>query len=567
MHTMANAKMSPTRARERALFLYRSALERGDFDAIAAVLKMAERDPLLWQMIDDLVEVDEGALEKPRTEFSRSPRNDKSIQQHITVSDPSSNGQTPKTDHSQEDYEMTILTVETFTPERPRTLYPLAMRFITLAAALFIVILVGGLLIEMVSDPMDGYPAIQALETEEPKCSVDTIADPGAEAERLGNAADSVLDKQHREGVELATLLAVCALRTGYSMDADAALQRSLNSLEFVPLFPNHDSGFNTTVLSPDGQYVAVGSVTEYVLWDSSNGERVHTFNYDRSPDTLVNPAAFSPDSNLLLTYHNIGIARLWDVETGEAIRDLDFTDNAIENGRILAIISMAFSPDGAHVLLGMSNGDVQVWDVNTGAMEHSFQSGTGNVFSVTYSLDGQNILTAILDDTVARLWKADNAELVREFASSGSLNSAALSPDSRFVLTAGDGEEAILYDAETGEAIHTFTGFEGGVNVAAFSPDGQSVLIGGVDMTARMYDLESLVEVRSFTTLNGNAVASLAFSSDGAIALVAGLNASGRTWPTTIEGMIALACSTVTRDFTAEERAEYGLGEGAVCP
>jgi hypothetical protein len=39
------------------------------------------------------------------------------------------------------------------------------------------------------------------------------------------------------------------------------------------------------------------------------------------------------------------------------------------------------------------------------------------------------------------------------------------------------------------------------------------------------------------------------------------------RVWPTSIEDTIALACSKMTRDFTTEERVQYGLGEGAACP
>jgi len=227
----------------------------------------------------------------------------------------------------------------------------------------------------------------------------------------------------------------------------------------------------------------------------------------------------------------------------------------------------MAFSPDGTHALLGVMDGQVQVWDVNAGKMERAFQAGRGLVASVTYSPDSQDILTDIQRESAARLWDTATGEEIRAF-SGHSLggNSAALSADGRFVLTAGKEGTAILHDSETGDRIYTFTGFGRDVNVVAFSPDSKYALVGSADLTARLYDLETGAELRRFA-LNDNYVASAAFSPDGSTVLLGSVTGNVRVWPTTVEDTIALACSQVTRDFTAEERAEYGLGDGATCP
>src|SRR5262245_48371840 len=110
---MSNSKLSPTRLRERAVFRYRGALERGDFKTVAEILQLAERDPILWSMIDGLAELDGEALERPAPP-TRAPRNDPHITQVITRRDPPPNGQTPKPDHSQEDNDMNSLTMNTF---------------------------------------------------------------------------------------------------------------------------------------------------------------------------------------------------------------------------------------------------------------------------------------------------------------------------------------------------------------------------------------------------------------------------------------------------------------------
>src|SRR5689334_17536078 len=79
--------------RERALFRYRNALLRADFDTMASVLHLAEQDAVLWQMLHDLDEEDDVLLE--------SDISDANLLDIIPYS-PSSNGTSPKT-NSKED--------------------------------------------------------------------------------------------------------------------------------------------------------------------------------------------------------------------------------------------------------------------------------------------------------------------------------------------------------------------------------------------------------------------------------------------------------------------------------
>ncbi len=51
---MTRRRRTDVRARERLLFKYSAALDRGDFAAVAAILRQAEHDPLLAKMIEEL---------------------------------------------------------------------------------------------------------------------------------------------------------------------------------------------------------------------------------------------------------------------------------------------------------------------------------------------------------------------------------------------------------------------------------------------------------------------------------------------------------------------------------
>jgi tetratricopeptide (TPR) repeat protein len=156
--------ISPERARERALFLYSSALQRGDFDAVAAVLKLAERDAILDQMIKDLDSLD--IVPEARQEAHiLPPRNDKYIQQVVTVSNLAPNGHSPEFDHHKEGEDSIYITYDsTRSIERQR----FNLRILTMAAAILMLALLGGILIQMGNNPKIGYPAAVSLETEEP---------------------------------------------------------------------------------------------------------------------------------------------------------------------------------------------------------------------------------------------------------------------------------------------------------------------------------------------------------------------------------------------------------------
>lgn len=88
---------SPQRQREIALYRYHKALERGDFETTSAILKQAEHDPKLNQMIAEL----DSALES-ESEAQTRPSDSPSISLP-----PSLNGQPPKPNHFQEQTTMT----------------------------------------------------------------------------------------------------------------------------------------------------------------------------------------------------------------------------------------------------------------------------------------------------------------------------------------------------------------------------------------------------------------------------------------------------------------------------
>jgi len=67
--------------------------------------------------------------------------------------------------------------------------------------------------------------------------------------------------------------------------------------------------------------------------------------------------------------------------------------------------------------------------------------------------------------------------------------------------------------------------------------------------------------EVRRFTG-HANSVRSLAFSADGKHILTASSDTTARLWFVNINDTIHAVCALLTREFTPEERVQFGISD-----
>src|SRR5690606_37412836 len=91
--------------------------------------------------------------------------------------------------------------------------------------------------------------------------------------------------------------------------------------------------------------------------------------------------------------------------------------------------------------------------------------------------------------DRTARLWNLASATQIRSFQHTNTLRSVAISSDGQYGLTAALDNRARLWDLETGQLLHTYTGHTATVRSVSFSPDGTHILTGSDDGTARLWD------------------------------------------------------------------------------
>jgi WD40 repeat protein len=349
-------------------------------------------------------------------------------------------------------------------------------------------------------------------------------------------AAASIISQNTNS--ELSLLLAIQALSTAETNEAEQALHMALLTSRVRQRLVGHETALPRVAYSPDGRLIALYAAGEDLatIWDAASGRKLHELPVSRCcwgiyfDDAGQRLAAVEPGMNFNIT--------LWDTDTGERLERFSLPVFISEIG------GYYLHPDWSRAAIFLTDGTLSVWDIESGTQLFDLPGHSGFV-ELEYSKDGRRLVTYDNPDGLVIVWDALTGELLRRFETGQFINDHAVSPDGRWLALAVDageaGWEVHVWDVDAPQDDDVvspsarLTGHPETIRLIDFSADGRMVASASRDGTARIWDRETGELL--FVLPHGTHVRSVVFHPAGHSLLTSDLNGVARVWDITPQG------------------------------
>lgn len=238
-------------------------------------------------------------------------------------------------------------------------------------------------------------------------------------------------------------------------------------------------------------------------VWDVESGQEVQTID---SGTKKVRNFLLTPDGRQLFAvvsdsrydgHSTVGdeTLQVWEIESGEKLRELHFKSASTE--------SMVLAEKGKRLITGTANGMIHLIDTESGREVAVLPGHQHSVDSLVSSHDGKLLASGSVDQTI-RIWDAENWKLLRVLKGhQRAVTSVAFSPHSH-VLVSGSGKRSYplspenphkirIWDADSGEELHAFSGHDVNTSALAFAPDGNQIVTAHDNTTLLAWDVSQI--------------------------------------------------------------------------
>jgi WD40 repeat protein len=216
--------------------------------------------------------------------------------------------------------------------------------------------------------------------------------------------------------------------------------------------YRGHTSRVTTVAWSPNGKYIASGSLDQTVqVWAANPGNHFHPFIY-RGHTAGVQAVAWSPDSQRVVSGSIDKTVQVWDAITGDHV--------AIYHGHTDIVNTVACSPDGKYIASGSADGTVRMWDAATGKQKYVYRGHLASVNSIMWSPDSQRVASGASDKTVQILDATTGNHWFTYRGHTDRVSSVSWSPDGKHIVSGSWDKTVQVWDAATGAQVYTYRGY-----------------------------------------------------------------------------------------------------------
>jgi WD40 repeat protein len=249
---------------------------------------------------------------------------------------------------------------------------------------------------------------------------------------------------------------------------------------------------------------------------------RAALFELDRSPEqaVLLALAALATDG---------------DAQDPAVIRSVHAVLDGVRLRHVLRkhtdrLSAITFSPDGQTVLTGSYDSTARLWDLRSGEPLRVLTGHSHHVVCVAWSPDGARVATGSWDGT-ARIWNPTTGDCLAVLTGhDGWVSSVSWSPDCTHLATGSRDNTAGVWDAGSGRLMQRLAGHTDWVRSAEWRPDGRHLLTGSYDDTAALWDPRTGKRLRELRG-HASAVPAVRWLPDGRQAITASEDGTLRVW------------------------------------
>ncbi|KAH6580332.1 hypothetical protein BASA50_010169 [Batrachochytrium salamandrivorans] len=265
-----------------------------------------------------------------------------------------------------------------------------------------------------------------------------------------------------------------------------------------------HRGPINKIAFHPVYSILATASDdTTIKIWDYETGTFERTV---KGHTKAVNDVAYHPAGSCLLSCSADLSIKLWNVENDyECLRTM--------HGHGHSVSAVAFSPDGESFLTASRDSTIRLWETATGFATRTIQGHNDWVRDIAWSADGALVASCSNDQSIL-IWDSSTwSQISHLLGHTHVVESVAFSPLSQtpsmtklalqtavtvqpsssgsqyFVASASRDKTIKLWDAISGQCIHTIIGHENWIRDIAFYPSSPYLISVSDDKSMRVWD------------------------------------------------------------------------------